>query len=107
MSEATQATQTATQSLIDIAYFGDVRDAERQLKEGADINVVDEATGLSPLHIAIGRNHLDLVKFLLQHGAIVRSDRQGRWPSTIAELCEVDAEICDVVVDAESAVEGV
>jgi ankyrin repeat protein len=90
------------QAILAGAYKGDVAFFEEWLDKGADIDVVEETTGLSPLHIAVGRNHLDLVKLLLKFGASITPDRQGRWPSTIAELCEVDEEICDLIVGAEA-----
>src|SRR5262245_50884791 len=56
-------------SLFDIAYAGRVDLAERYIDEyRSQINDVEAGTGLSPLHIAIGRNHLQLVKFLLEQG---------------------------------------
>jgi ankyrin repeat protein len=94
----------ATRHLIESAFFGDLGAAKQSLTQGADINAVDPDTGLSPLHIAIGRNHLELVNMLLDKGAVVGPDRQGRWPSTIAELCEASEEICDRIVDAEAAI---
>jgi hypothetical protein len=101
--EAGEYDDSSVISLFDIAYAGRDDLAERYIDEyRSQINDIEAGTGLSPLHIAIGRNHLQLVKFLLDQGAIVRPDRQGRWPSTIAELCEVDGEICDLVVDAET-----
>lgn len=106
MSDLTDVA-TATRDLLDNSYFGDVDSARKHLKLGADINGVEDTTGLSPLHIAIGRNHLDLVRFLLDQGATIAPDRQGRWPSTIAELCEVDEQICDLIVEAEARVGGV
>jgi ankyrin repeat protein len=96
-----------TKSLFDSSYSGDVAAFQRHLNEGADINAVENTTGLSSLHIAIGRNHLNLVRFLLDHGASIAPDRQGRGPSTIAELCEADEQICDLIADAEARAQGV
>jgi hypothetical protein len=91
--------------IVDCAYDGDVAGVEEFLRQGHSVNTRDPVTTHPLLHIAIGRNHLDLVRFLLDHGAIIETDGQGRWPSTVAEICEVDSEICDLVADAEAEAE--
>lgn len=96
-----------TRLLLAELYTGKVVSVSKCLQSGADINAFDDTTGLSALHIAIGRNHLELVQFLLDRGASVAPDRHGRWPSTIAELCEVDGQICDLIADAEGRTKGV
>jgi hypothetical protein len=73
------------------------------IERGMDIDYVHPNTGLPLLHMAVGLNHKDMVRFMLQSGAKVTPDRNGRWPSTVAALCEVDGEICDMISDAEAA----
>ena len=65
------------------------------------ISEIDPMTGLTALHIAIGRNDLSLTKLLVEAGAAFSPDKQGRWPSTIAALMEVDDELLDYVAEME------
>jgi ankyrin repeat protein len=65
------------------------------------IREVDPVTGLTALHIAIGRNDLSLTKLLVQAGAAFCPDKQGRMPSTIAALMEVNDELLDYVAEME------
>jgi ankyrin repeat protein len=83
--------------------LGDLEQFEKYLRRGMDINYVHPHTGLPMLHMAVGLNHKDIVKFMLENGAKVTPDRNGRWPSTVAALCESDGEICDMISDAEAA----
>jgi hypothetical protein len=83
--------------------LGDLKNFKKYLQQGMDINYVHPNTGLPMLHMAVGLNHKDIVRFMLENGAKVTPDRNGRWPSTVAALCEVDGEICDMVSDAEAA----
>jgi ankyrin repeat protein len=82
---------------------GDVKQFKEYVLRGMDINYVHPDTGLPMLHTAVGLNHKDIVRFLLENGAKVAPDRYGRWPSTVAALCEADGEICDMISDAEAA----
>jgi uncharacterized protein len=71
------------------------------------IDFTDPLTGLTALHMAVGRNHLDIVKLLVEHGASFQPDKQGRMPSTIAAECEVSDEMSDFIAEAEAKAEGV
>jgi len=90
------------------AYGGDVEKMMRWITRNLEvsIDVIDETTGLTALHIAIGRNHLDLTRFLLEKGARIVPDRNGRWPTLIAAECNASDELYDLVADAEIAAEG-
>jgi ankyrin repeat protein len=53
-----------------------------------DINQQDQE-GLTPLHWAVDRGHLDLVKYLISAGAAVNAcDHDGQTPLCYAVLCE-------------------
>ena len=65
------------------------------------INALDPVTGMSELHIAVGTNQFDRVRTLVASGARFFPDREGRWPSTIAAICEVDEDLMDFVLECE------
>jgi hypothetical protein len=65
------------------------------------INAIDPVTGMSPLHVAAGTNQLDVVRLLVEAGATFFPDNHGRWPSTIALICEADEALIDFIVQAE------
>jgi hypothetical protein len=69
--------------------------------EPESINATDPATGMSQLHIAAGTNRLDKVRSLVEAGARFFPDNEGRWPSTIAVICETDEELIDYIIAAE------
>ena len=88
------------------AERGDETTVKRLLGSGAEIDTADLETGLTALHLAVGRNALDVVKFLVGQGASFVPDRLGRMPTTIAAECEVSEELCDFIVEAEAAAEA-
>lgn len=65
------------------------------------VRPVDRVTGMTELHIAVGDNRLDLVRSLVERGAWFFPDKEGRWPSTIALICEVDEELIDYITQEE------
>jgi len=70
--------------LIDAVKSGDIHEAERLVKVGADVNQQDEQ-GWTPLNFAAGKGNLPLVKFLVENGAdIFKSGRDRRTPYAIA-----------------------
>ena len=91
-----------SQRAIRAVYQGDLEAIRSLLKSGYRIDKIDKRTGMAVLHIAVGRNDLAMVKFLVEQGAAFVPDRQGRWPSTIASICEVSEELCDYIAEAEA-----
>src|SRR6266850_6611524 len=61
----------ANRDLFDAARKGDSTEIVRALGQGADVNSLNSGTPirLSPLIVAMGRNNLDAVIVLLEHGA--------------------------------------
>ncbi|MES2378429.1 MAG: ankyrin repeat domain-containing protein [Bacteroidota bacterium] len=55
--------------LHDMAQKGDLAKAELLLKYGADLNAVEEEYQSTPLGMAARWGHLDMVGYLLEHGA--------------------------------------
>jgi ankyrin repeat protein len=92
-------------ALLDSAYQGAIELVDGFLELVA-IDTADKATGMTALHLAVGRNHLDVVRLLVDRGASFLPDKQGRMPTTIAAECEVSEELCDFIVEAEAAAEA-
>lgn len=93
--------------LLESAYNGDVELVDKLLKRGVSLDATDKVTGMTALHLAVGRNHLDLARFLVEYGATFVPDKQGRMPTTVAAECEVSEELCDFIAEAEARAEGV
>lgn len=89
--------------MLAAAYRHDSAAVLAALERGADVNMADEQTGLSALHLAVGTNNLELAKALVEdHQAKFFADRWGRWPSSIAtDLSHVTEEMTDYIVGAE------
>lgn len=70
---------TANKSLWNVALMnacqrGDVFSVQMLLANGADVNyIAHECGGNTPLHIAVSELHFNVVSYLLQHGAKVKS----------------------------------
>jgi hypothetical protein len=71
-------------SLIDAVKNGDYAEAERAIRNGADLHLQDEQ-GWTALNFAAGRGDLALVKLLVENGAdIFKAGRDQRTPYMIA-----------------------
>ena len=100
--------QVAGEGLLNCAYNNDLETADRLIRAlGAEVNFADPRNGLTALHIAVGRDHLALAKYLVRSGAKFVPDHQGRTPTTVAAECEVSDEMCDFIAEAEAKAEGV
>jgi ankyrin repeat protein len=83
--------------------MGDMNGVKQWLAHGANVNAWHEQTGLTALHLAVGTNNLQLVKYLLETaGAELVPDRSGRWPTVIAAECCAGEELCDYIVEQEA-----
>jgi uncharacterized protein len=92
--------------LLQCAYNGDVSKVAALVSYGVPLETTHKFTGMTALHWAVGCNHLELVRFLVERGASFVPDKQGRMPTTIAAECEVSEELCDFIVEAEAAAEA-
>ena len=83
---------------------GDLAAIRRAIADGADINALDAATGLAPLHLAVGFNDLPMTRFLAEDcGAGFFPDRFGRWPTLVAAENRVDEAMSDYIAEQEAA----
>jgi len=97
----------ADEDLLSAAYHGRLDAVQRALAAGADIEAADPDTGLTALHLAVGRSHLDIVQFLIEGaGAAIKPDGFGRWPTVIAGECQSSQQVCDYIVEREAEVVG-
>lgn len=94
---------TPDDALRQAVRAGDVALARGALQQGADVNAVDEKSGLAALHLAIGFNDMDLARVLIEEGgAAFFPDRFGRWPSLIAAENRVDDALSLYIVEKEA-----
>lgn len=89
--------------LIKAAYAGDLSGVRDAVKAGADVDGVQEQTGLSALHIAVGTNNLALTRYLIEEAkARIGPDESGRLPTIIAAECGVDEILSDYLLEVEA-----
>jgi ankyrin repeat protein len=70
--------------LLNSALYGNLSLIHWLLEKGADINHVD-IIGYTALHFAAQETHTNVVKFLLEHGAIPNiQDKNGNTPAWVA-----------------------
>ena len=82
----TRDDEMSRQLLLDAALAGDLALVEQALQNGADVNDNTlHANGMTPLHMACCRGHLDVVQELVARGANVEAtDEFGRTPLHLA-----------------------
>jgi hypothetical protein len=100
-------TSNKDHALLQYAYDGNLELVTELLTRGVSPDSVDSSTGMSALHLAIGRNHLDIVRALIEFGASFVPDRQGRMPTVIAAECEVSEHLNDFIAEAEARAQTV
>lgn len=100
------AIPASDRALLIAVYDADTKGVIAALEDGANVNAMDPATGLSALHIAVGTNNLSLTQILIEDWeATLGPDARGRWPTVIAATCRVDEALGDYIVEAESRVQ--
>lgn len=90
MSASTTATTNANINAVSAngytalhlaAFEGEVKEVERLLASGADVDARTEHVLMTPLHIASERGHLEVVQTLLKYGANISAcDDSGYAP---------------------------
>jgi ankyrin repeat protein len=66
-------------------HFGNLSMARLALENGADVNMLSQRLGRTPLTAAVQKGHTDLVALLITHGAVVSAvDRDGSPPIRFA-----------------------
>jgi hypothetical protein len=87
------------------AWLGDIVKARAVLENPVAVsrflNEVDPITGMNALHIAVGRNNLEMTRLLVEAGIKFIPDNEGRMPSLIAAICDVDDDLSDYILEAE------
>jgi len=65
-------------NIVDYASDGDLSLVEKALDNGEEVNCTADEGGLTPLHYACDRGHVDVVKLLLARGANITALDEGR-----------------------------
>ncbi len=95
---------TQNLGLLRDAYEGDINRLRGVLVPEKLRSVRDPQTGFTLLHIAVGTNNLELLRFLLEEVNVpFTPDARGRWPSLIAAECGASEALNDYLVEKESA----
>jgi uncharacterized protein len=86
-------------SLIeDIVYHGDTEAFKAVFEAGVDVNIQNKY-GWTPLHVAIRRNHQEMVQYLLDKGAdINRVDGVG-WTPLMESIMDDMPHLCKLLLD--------
>jgi hypothetical protein len=91
--------------LLEYAWLGEIDKARSIVGDRTVgkqfLNAIDSLTGMNALHIAVGRDNLAMARLLVEAGIAFIPDNEGRFPSTIAAICEVSDELNDYIVEAE------
>ncbi len=74
-----QTKATEVMQLIFAASAGDINEVKRIHNEGTSVNDADY-DGRTALHLAAAENHLEVVRYLIAHGA--RTQAKDRWGGT-------------------------
>jgi hypothetical protein len=82
---------------LEYVWLGDTAKIRMVVKDdysrGVFLNEIHERTGMNALHIAVGRNNLEIARILVEAGIEFIADNEGRMPSLIAAICDVDGGI--------------
>ena len=89
-------------ALLAYVWIGDASQVRAYFNQG-NSDAVDPETGMNALHIAVGRNNIEITKILIQYGVPFIPDNEGRMPSVIAAEMEVSDELADYIYEAEAA----
>ncbi|MEC9466585.1 MAG: hypothetical protein VX834_12415 [Myxococcota bacterium] len=79
MKTAEESSTNLTEKLLTAVESGDLHAVEQAVSLGADVNAVDEF-GFSVLVNALAHYKIDLVEFLIQHGAVTGQQRDLEGP---------------------------
>ena len=104
--EALAVRRRHDKALIEASTWGNNELVEKLLKNGADIDATDTKYQNTALHWAAYRNHLDLVKLLINMGATV--DLRNKFGSTplFWAARRGGAEIVKFLLDSEAEVDA-
>jgi hypothetical protein len=85
------------EELFEAVWVGDAAKVSKLLRRGANPNAKED--GSTPLHLAVLKEHADIAKLLLEHGADVNAkDKYGGTPLHRAVLTE-DADVVTLLLE--------
>jgi uncharacterized protein len=102
-TQKSAGTPGTSADLIRAAYASDLALISAVIASGVPVSVIDDATGLSALHVAAGTNNLALCRFLIEvFHAPFGPDKFGRWPTLVAAECRAGEALSDYIVEQEA-----
>jgi ankyrin repeat protein len=93
----------ATVALLEAALLGKVPKVVRHLREGADVNGIDQ-DGATALHAAAIFGKTELARVLLEHGANVNARDYNRRTPLLNAACGGSVELAQLLLDAGAEV---
>jgi len=85
-------------SLENIVYKGDFEAFKAVFEAGEDLNIQNKY-GWTPLHIAIRRNHKDMVEYLLDKGADINKVDGVGWTPLMEAVMDNMTELCALLIE--------
>ncbi len=105
LSEPLEAVDNAARLLFDSVAKNDIPNAEKALKDGAKINVLDTNTGNTALFTSVANNLKPMTTFLLDNGADVNiRNNKGNTPLIVAVTAS-DMEMFNMLLKTKPAVD--
>ncbi|MEA1920932.1 MAG: ankyrin repeat domain-containing protein [Campylobacterota bacterium] len=84
--------------LEDIVYHGDFEAFKAVFETGVDVNIQNRY-GWTPLHIAIRRNHRNMVEYLLDKGADINKVDGVGWTPLMEAIMDNMTDLCGLLVE--------
>ena len=90
--------ESSSESLLQSVIDGNVEAVKQHLADGADVNVKDEARGLTPLHFATQNGQKEIVELLIADGADVNAKmNNGMTPLDCSALIPPSSNKTEIV----------
>jgi len=87
-------------TIYEASRKGDIEDVKLHLRQGAEVNTVDERNNFTPLHWAVNVRNAGMTELLLEHGADVNARSKNlSTPLHWAVILQKDIEIAKLMLD--------
>lgn len=90
--------------LLIAAFEGDAKHALQAIERGADVNALDEQTGMRPVHLAASGGFKRIVEGLIGSGRcdLTLRDARGRLASECAGIAAQDFDLADRLAEEQA-----